>query len=83
MRIMITATATAATMTTTDTLAATMAIVLGALGVVVGVTRLVKVGIIAQTGSVRSLILTGQSGSNVTTAKPVDIVAPCLTQSSI
>ena len=91
MRIMMTVIATTATMTTTDTLAAitTTCSVLGALCVDVGVTRLVDVGTVApvggrvQTGSLRPLILTGQSGSNVTMVTPVVIVAPCLTQSSM
>ena len=43
MRIMMTAIVTATAMTATDTLAATTASVLGALGVEVGVTRLVGV----------------------------------------
>ena len=51
--------------------------------VAVGVTTLVEVGIAAQVGSLVSLILTGQLGSNVTVKTSVVNVAPCLTQSSI
>ena len=83
IRVMMTAIVTATTMTTTDTLAATTASVLDPLGVEVGETRLVDVRMVAQMGSVMSLILTGQSGSNVTMTTPLVIVAPCLTQSSI
>ena len=49
----------------------------------VGMTILVEVGMVAQRGSLKSLILTGQSGSNVTMKTPLVKVAPCLTQSSI
>ena len=80
---------------TTDTLAATINTMVDAcsfeLGVtkLVGATKLVDIGMVelvegrAHTGSLISLILIGQSGSIVTTATPLVIVAPCLTQSSI
>ena len=97
MRIMMTTVATATMMTTTDILAAITVGVFGELGVEVGVTTLVEVRMVAlvdvgmvvlvetraQTGSLTSLILTGQSGSNLIMKTPVVIVAPCLTQSSI
>ena len=97
MKIMMTAIVTATAMAATVTLAAITTTVEGALGVKVGVTALVEAGVTtlvevgvttlvrvgAQTGSLTSLILTGQSESNVTTATPMVIVAPSLTQFSI
>ena len=47
MRIMITAVVTATMMTTTDTLAAIITRVFGALGVEAGVTTLVDIGMVA------------------------------------
>ena len=83
MRITMTIIAAATMRTTTDALAAMTTSMSGVLCVEVGVSTLVEVGMAAQTGSLLSLILTGQSGSNITTRTPVVNVAPCLTQSSI
>ena len=71
----------AAMRTTTDALTAMTTSMSGVL--CVGVTMLVEGGMAAQIGSLISLILTGQLGSNITTKTPVVNVAPCLTQSSI
>ena len=62
--------------TTTEALAAITTSMSGVLCVEVGVTTLVEVGMVAQTGSLKSLILTGQSGSNVTVKTPLVNVAP-------
>ena len=78
--MMITA-VTATTMITADTLAAITASEFGVLGVIVGEAVLVDGRV--QTRSPMSLILTGQSGSTFTITRPLLIVAPCLTQSSI
>ena len=86
LKILMTANATA----TTDTLAATINSMVDACSFEFGVTKLVGATELvelvegrAHTGSLISLILTGQSGSNVTTTTPLVIVSPCLTQSSI
>ena len=87
MRIIMTMVVAATRRTKTDTPAAITNSMFGVLcvGDEVGVTALVEVGMVApaHTGSLRSLILTGQLGSNVTMENPVVNVAPCLTHSSI
>ena len=81
MTIMMITVTTTIMMTTTETLAAITAGVFGELGVGEGENELMEGW--TQTGPLMSLILTGQSESNVTVITPVVIVAPCLTQSSI
>ena len=82
MRITVTISVATTMRTATDTPVAITTSMFGVLCVEVGVTTLVEEGMVAQIVSLISLILTGQSGSNLTSKNPIVIVAPRLTQSS-